>query len=64
MSPERVREAVAQVAGRAELEVSGGVDETTVLVYATIPGVHFVSMGALTHSAPVLDLSLILETLP
>jgi nicotinate-nucleotide pyrophosphorylase (carboxylating) len=64
MSPERVREAVAQVAGRAELEVSGGVDDETVLVYATIPGVHFVSMGALTHSAPVLDLSLNLETLP
>jgi nicotinate-nucleotide pyrophosphorylase (carboxylating) len=64
MAPERVREAVAQVAGRAELEVSGGVDEETVLVYATIPGVHYVSMGALTHSAPVLDLSLILETLP
>jgi nicotinate-nucleotide pyrophosphorylase (carboxylating) len=64
MSPERVREAVARVAGRAELEVSGGVDDERVLVYATIPGVHFVSMGALTHSAPVLDLSLILETLP
>jgi nicotinate-nucleotide pyrophosphorylase (carboxylating) len=64
MSPERVREAVAHVGGRAALEVSGGVDEATVLVYATIPGVHFVSMGALTHSAPVLDLSLILETLP
>jgi nicotinate-nucleotide pyrophosphorylase (carboxylating) len=64
MSPARVREAVAQVGGRAELEVSGGVDDERVLVYATIPGVHFVSMGALTHSAPVLDLSLILETLP
>jgi nicotinate-nucleotide pyrophosphorylase (carboxylating) len=64
MSPDQVREAVAQVAGRAELEVSGGVDDETVLVYATIPGVHFVSMGALTLSAPVLDLSLILETLP
>ena len=64
MSPEQVREAVAQVAGRAVLEVSGGIDDETVLVYATIPGVHFVSMGALTHSAPVLDLSLILETLP
>jgi nicotinate-nucleotide pyrophosphorylase (carboxylating) len=63
MTPDQVREAVAQVAGRAELEVSGGVDEETILVYATIPGVHFVSMGALTHSAPVLDLSLILETL-
>jgi nicotinate-nucleotide pyrophosphorylase (carboxylating) len=64
MSPEQVREAVAQVAGRAELEVSGRIDEQSVLVYATIPGVHFVSMGALTHSAPALDLSLILETLP
>jgi nicotinate-nucleotide pyrophosphorylase (carboxylating) len=64
MTPEQVRAAVAQVDGRAELEVSGGIDDETVLVYATIPGVHFVSMGALTHSAPVLDLSLILETLP
>ena len=64
MTPEQVRDAVARVGGRAELEVSGGVDDETVLVYATIPGVHFVSMGALTHSAPVLDLSLILETLP
>lgn len=64
MSPDEVRAAVAQVAGRAELEVSGGVDEETVLVYATISGVDYVSMGALTHSAPVLDLSLILETLP
>jgi nicotinate-nucleotide pyrophosphorylase (carboxylating) len=64
MTPSEVREAVAQVGGRAELEVSGRVDDETVLVYATIPGVHFVSMGALTHSAPVLDLSLILETLP
>jgi nicotinate-nucleotide pyrophosphorylase (carboxylating) len=64
MTPDEVRAAVAQVAGRAELEVSGRVDEETVLVYATISGVDFVSMGALTHSAPALDLSLILETLP
>ena len=62
MAPDQVRVAVAQVAGRAVLEVSGGVDEGTVLVYATISGVDFVSIGALTHSAPVLDLSLILET--
>jgi nicotinate-nucleotide pyrophosphorylase (carboxylating) len=62
MTPDQVRAAVAQVGGRAELEVSGGVDEETVLVYATISGVDFVSIGALTHSAPVLDLSLILET--
>jgi nicotinate-nucleotide pyrophosphorylase (carboxylating) len=64
MTPDEVEAAVAQVGGRAELEVSGGVDEETVLVYATISGVDFVSMGALTHSAPVLDLSSILETLP
>jgi nicotinate-nucleotide pyrophosphorylase (carboxylating) len=64
MEPEEVRAAVAQVAGRAELEVSGGVTAESILVYATIPGVHYVSMGALTHSAPVLDLSLILESLP
>jgi nicotinate-nucleotide pyrophosphorylase (carboxylating) len=64
MSPEQVAGAVALVDGRAELEVSGGIDEETVLVYATISGVDYVSMGALTHSAPALDLSLILETLP
>jgi len=62
MTPDEVRAAVAQVGGRAVLEVSGGVDEDTVLVYATISGVDYVSIGALTHSAPVLDLSLILET--
>ena len=56
--------AVRQVDGRAELEASGGVDEQTVLVYATIEGLHYVSMGALTHSAPGLDLSLALEALP
>jgi nicotinate-nucleotide pyrophosphorylase (carboxylating) len=64
MTPDEVRAAVAQVDGRAELEVSGGINDETVLVYATISGVDYVSMGALTHSAPVLDLSLILETLP
>jgi nicotinate-nucleotide pyrophosphorylase (carboxylating) len=62
MTPDQGRAAVAQVGGRAVLEVSGGVDEETVLVYATISGVDYVSIGALTHSAPVLDLSLILET--
>ena len=62
MSPDQIRAAVAQVGGRAELEASGGIDPGTVLVYATIEGLHYVSIGALTHSAPVLDLSLILET--
>src|SRR4051794_26229640 len=64
MSPAEIRAAVQQVAGRAELEASGGIDDETVLVYATIEGLHYVSMGALTHSAPGLDLSLALEVLP
>src|SRR5215218_9199032 len=64
MTPAEVRAAVAQVAGRAELEASGNVTPETVLVYATIEGLHSVSMGALTHSAPWLDLSLALEPLP
>jgi nicotinate-nucleotide pyrophosphorylase (carboxylating) len=64
MSPEQVRDAVARVAGRAVLEASGGIDERTVLVYATIEGLDYVSMGSITHSAPSLDLSLLLEPLP
>jgi nicotinate-nucleotide pyrophosphorylase (carboxylating) len=64
MTPEQVQAAVEQVAGRAVLEASGGVDERTVLVYATIRGLDYVSMGAITHSAPSLDLSLLLEPLP
>ncbi len=64
MSPGEIAAAVAQVGGRAELEASGGVDADTVLVYATIEGLHYVSMGALTHSAPGLDLSMALEALP
>jgi nicotinate-nucleotide pyrophosphorylase (carboxylating) len=64
MTPEQIRAAVARVGGRAELEASGGVDSQTVLVYATIEGLDYVSMGALTHSAPGLDLSMALEALP
>ncbi len=47
-------------AGRAELEASGGVTLERVREIAGT-GVDFVSVGALTHSAPALDLSLILE---
>lgn len=63
MTPEQLRGAVARVAGRAELEASGGFTlETIGDVAAT--GVDFISVGALTHSAPALDLSLLLEPLP
>jgi nicotinate-nucleotide pyrophosphorylase (carboxylating) len=63
MDDAQLRAAVAQVAGRAELEASGGVTLQTLRARAET-GVEWVSMGALTHSAPVLDLSLILEVLP
>jgi nicotinate-nucleotide pyrophosphorylase (carboxylating) len=62
MTPREIAAAVAQVNGRAELEASGGVTPETVVVYSTINGLDYVSMGALTHSAPALDLSLLLET--
>jgi nicotinate-nucleotide pyrophosphorylase (carboxylating) len=64
MTPDEVKSAVMQVGGDAELEASGGVTPETVVVYATINGLHYVSLGALTHSAPALDLSLLLEPLP
>jgi len=63
MDPARLRAAVEQVSGRAELEASGGITLETVRDHA-VDGLHFISVGALTHSAPALDLSLILEPLP
>jgi nicotinate-nucleotide pyrophosphorylase (carboxylating) len=63
MSIEELRAAVAQVAGRAELEASGNVTLGNIRERA-LTGVDFISMGALTHSAPALDLSLILRALP
>lgn len=54
-TPDQMREAVRRTAGRAQLEASGG------LTLADAPavgatGVDFVAVGALTHSAPVLDI--------
>lgn len=60
MDAAQLRAAVAQVAGRAELEASGGVSLQTLRALADT-GIEWVSMGALTHSAPALDLSLIVE---
>jgi nicotinate-nucleotide pyrophosphorylase (carboxylating) len=57
MSPEQVREAVNEVSGRAELEASGGMSLATVRAYAET-GVDFISVGALTHSARSLHVSL------
>ena len=63
MTPAQLREVVARVDGRARLEASGGVTLETIREIAGT-GVDFVSVGALTHSAPALDLSLLLEPLP
>jgi nicotinate-nucleotide pyrophosphorylase (carboxylating) len=56
-----MREAVQRTAGRASLEASGGVTLQTLRAIGET-GVDFISVGALTHSAPALDLSLLLES--
>lgn len=60
MTPDQLREAVHRVAGRAITEASGGVTLDTVRAIAD-SGVDLISSGALTHSAPVLDLGLDFE---
>ena len=62
MSVAELRAAVVHVAGRAELEASGGITLETLRDVAST-GVDFISVGALTHSAGALDFSLILEQL-
>ncbi|MDO8543371.1 MAG: carboxylating nicotinate-nucleotide diphosphorylase [Opitutaceae bacterium] len=60
MSPELIRRAVEVIAGAAVVEVSGGVRFETLRDYA-LPGVDVISIGALTHSATAVDLSLTIE---
>jgi len=62
MGPPELRAAVAHVAGRARLEASGGIGFDTLRAHAET-GVDWISIGALTHSAPALDLSLLMEAL-
>jgi len=57
MTPEAVQESLARINGRALTEVSGNVTLETIRRYAQL-GVDIISVGALTHSAPALDLSL------
>ncbi len=57
MDPAALRAAVALIAGRARVEASGGIDLTCVRAVAET-GVDAISVGALTHSAAALDLSL------
>lgn len=57
MSPEEMREAVTYIDGRAQTECSGNVTKDNIERLAAI-GVDYISSGALTHSAPILDISL------
>ncbi len=57
MSNDQLRDAVHLVAGRARLEASGGVTLQSVRAIAET-GVDFISVGALTHSAPAVDIGL------
>jgi len=57
MTPARIRVAVKLIAGRALVEVSGGVRYENLRRFA-LPGVDLISIGALTHSVPAADLSL------
>jgi nicotinate-nucleotide pyrophosphorylase (carboxylating) len=63
MSPARLREVVAAVAGRAELEATGGLTLKQAREYAET-GVDYLSVGALTHSSPILDIALDLRPRP
>jgi nicotinate-nucleotide pyrophosphorylase (carboxylating) len=63
MPAEQLRRAVELAGGRAELEASGGITLETIRAVAET-GVDYVSIGALTHSAPALDVSLLLEPVP
>lgn len=57
MSPAQCSEAVAIAAGATKLEASGGISIESARAYAE-SGVDFIAIGALTHSAPVLDIGL------
>ncbi|MDW7693507.1 carboxylating nicotinate-nucleotide diphosphorylase [Flammeovirgaceae bacterium SG7u.111] len=57
MSPERMKKAIDIIDGRCQSEASGGITEKSLRAVAET-GVDFISMGALTHSAGILDISL------
>ena len=59
MSPQQIQAAVALIDKAAIIEISGGVRLSTMTDYA-LPGVDVISVGALTHSAPAADFSMIL----
>jgi len=60
MDIKSIKQAVAKFKGKVELEVSGGINESNIQIYAST-GVDFVSIGALTHSVKALDISLLFK---
>ena len=60
MTPEECKQAVAMVSGQCKLEASGGISLENAKSYAA-SGVDYIAIGALTHSAPVLDIGLDLK---
>ena len=57
MTPEMLREAIALIDHKAEIEISGNVTKENLAKYVEM-GVDYISSGALTHSSPILDVSL------
>jgi nicotinate-nucleotide pyrophosphorylase (carboxylating) len=57
MSHEALKEAIDFIAGRAEVEVSGNVTKENIAKLTDL-GVDYISSGALTHSAPIMDISM------
>ena len=57
MSADEMREAVRIIDGRAETECSGNVTKENISLLTEV-GVDYISSGALTHSAPILDISM------
>lgn len=57
MSVEEMQKAIALIDGRAEIECSGNVTKENIERYISL-GVDYISSGALTHSAPIMDISL------
>ena len=60
MTPEEARDEVRHIAGRAKVELSGGITLDTVRAYAEA-GPDYISVGAITHSAVAVDINLRIE---
>lgn len=59
MTPEQIKKAVSVINKRAKVEVSGNIGLHNIQEVAGVAGIDFISVGALTHSAPAVDISMI-----